>query len=111
MARRSSTDAVDGLLGLIDIALDGIEQGGGEADLRDLRLALFELTAVLERDPGTKAAGADLYAVAAAIVADCRGGLPVDPRKLRPLRERRRRVRIRASVSCGLDQAVSGLPL
>ena len=110
MPHGTSAEAVNGLLDLLETALGGIELGGGDSDLRDLRVALFDLTALLEYDAGIKAAGEDLYSVSAAIVRDCAAGLPPEDRKLRMLAARRTRVRLRALVACGLPQACSSLP-
>lgn len=111
MSHSTSPEAVNGLLELMEIALSGIELGGGDSDLRDLRLALFDLTALLRYDAGIKAAGDDLYSVSVAIVKDCAAGLPPEDRKLRVLASRRTRLRLRALVSCGLQQACSSLPI
>ena len=111
MSHGTSAEAVNGLLDLLDTALSGIELGGGDSDLRDLRVALFDLAALLQYDAGIKAAGEDLYAVSAAIVKDCAAGLPPEDRKLRMLAARRTRVRLRALVACGLQQACSSPPV
>jgi hypothetical protein len=95
MTYNMNAETVDVTLELIEHALGGIEQGGGDSDLRDLRLLLVELMALLDRNPGIAKAAEDLYAVAVAIVTDCVVGLPLDPRKLHLLGSARRRLRDR----------------
>jgi hypothetical protein len=95
MTDNMNAETVDVTLELIEHALSGIEEGGGDSDLRDLRLLLVELMALLDRDPGIAKAAEDLYAVAVAIVTDCVVGLPLDPRKLHLLGSSRRRLRDR----------------
>jgi hypothetical protein len=110
MTHCTSAEAVNGLLDLVEVALSGIEQGGGDSDLRDLRLALFDLTALLQYDAGIKAAGEDLYGISVRIVSDCAAGLQLDDRKLRVLAARRTRLRLRSLVTGGLQEACSSLP-
>jgi hypothetical protein len=83
------------LLILVERAVTAIEQGGGEADLRDLKQRLIDVLALIERDPGFEMAGQDLYDAAAAYAAK-EADTTLTPRHLRLLREARQRYRSRA---------------
>jgi hypothetical protein len=82
-------------LAFIDPIVDGIEQGGGEADLRDLRLLLIDTIGLLKRDPGIEAAAEDLFAAASALVSDSSSSSQPLARKLRLLRSAHLRLRER----------------
>ncbi len=95
MMQQTFAARLEEMLGLIERALAAIEQGGGQSELRSLRKLLQELLlncmSLLERNPGIEAAASDLYAAASALVTDgARNSQPL-ARKLRLLREARRR--------------------
>jgi hypothetical protein len=103
MGQSIVAETVDRMVGLLDPALDAIEQGGGELNLRDLQALLqkllIDLMRVVERNPGLEAAAADLYGAASAIVRD--NGVHAVPqvRKLRLLREARGRFHERIATA------------
>lgn len=103
MAHPSFASKLDEMLEVIEQALSAIEQGGGEPELRSLQRLLQELLVncmrLLERNPGTEAAAADLYAAASALVVD--HALSAQPlvRKLRLFREARLRFRHRLTTA------------
>ena len=82
-------------LAFIDPIVDAIEQGGGESDLRDLRLLLIDTIGLLKRDPGIESAAEDLFGAASALVADGSNGSQPLARKLRLLRSAHHRLRER----------------
>jgi hypothetical protein len=86
---------IDERLAFIDPIVDALEQGGGESDLRDLRLLLIDTIGLLKRDPGIEAAAEDLYAAAAALVSDSAASSQPIARKLRLLRSAHARLRER----------------
>ena len=95
MGQTLVTDTVDHMVALIDPAVDAIEQGGGEQDLRGLQALLqnllIDLMRVVERNPGIEAAAADLYRAASATVRDNDVHAIPRARKMRLLREARMR--------------------
>lgn len=92
-------EAVDEKLALIAPVLTRIEQGGGSADLRDLRLHLIDAMTLFQRSPGIEAAADDLYAAAAALVADNTARSQPMARKQRILKEAHHRLRDRLESS------------
>ena len=103
MRATSSTDSINLTIELIEPALAGIERGGGEEDLKDLRLLLqnrlIDLMRAVERDPGLEAAAADLFGAASAVVRDNGVGAQPHARKMRLLREARTRFRDRIGTA------------
>jgi hypothetical protein len=97
MTPDSLARTIDERLAFIDPIVEGIEQGGGESDLRDLRLLLIDTIGLLKRDPGIEAAAEDLYAAAAALVSDSTASSQPLARKLRLLRTAHDRLRERLS--------------
>jgi hypothetical protein len=97
------TNAIEHMVSLIEPALTGVEQGGGEQDLRDLQVLLqkllIEVMRISERNPGLDAAVADLYGAASAIVRDNGERAVPHLRKLRLLREARSRFRERIATA------------
>ena len=85
MTHRTFAETIDEMVGLIEPALTGIEEGGGEANLRELqvllRKLLIDFMRLLERNPGIEAASADLYGAASALVRDCHAGEPDEKRR------------------------------
>jgi hypothetical protein len=103
MDRTGVNDTIDRMIGLIEPALAGMERGGSEQDLKELRALLqsllIDLMRVVERNPGLDAAAADLFGAASAVVRDnCVGALP-HARKMRLFREARARFRERIGAA------------
>jgi hypothetical protein len=71
---RSPRAAVDEVLARTEPVIDRLKQGGGEADLRELRQALCQLPGEIERDPDINGAAQDLCDAAEALVADHSAG-------------------------------------
>jgi hypothetical protein len=88
--------AVRDRLILVERAAHAVEQGGGDPNVRDLRLQLVGLLGLIDRNPGIEAASQDLYEAAAAYA---RGGSAITSavRQLRLLTEARLRLRARLS--------------
>jgi hypothetical protein len=97
------TNTIERMVSLIEPALSGIEQGGGEQELRDLQSLLqkllIDVMRVVERSPGLEAAATDLYGAAAAIVRDSSVHAVPPVRKLRLLQETRARFRDRIAAA------------
>jgi hypothetical protein len=99
MTQSTFAEVADEMLEQIEPFLGAIEEGGGDADLHRLRLQLVALTSQIERDPGIETAMTDLYSAAAALVEDRGIGSQPMARKLRLLRDARRRFRDRLTVA------------
>ena len=99
--------ATEELLGSVAEAIARIERGdGAEAALRELWVALRELTAMVVRDPGIRMAADDLYAAATALVAGEHAGSEMgDVRCWRLLREADARLRDRLASAQPSDKA------
>jgi hypothetical protein len=91
MAQGAFDEALNELRMVITRIVCAIENGGGEVNLRDLRLRLIDLTVLIERNPGITAAAEDLFAVAAAMVNEKSLTSKRDARKCRLMRDVRQR--------------------
>jgi hypothetical protein len=99
MTAKTFSAKLEEILGLIEPALAGIEQGGGQAELVRLQTLLGDLLIncmrLLERNPGIEAAAADLYVAATALVKYSTLGLHPLARHQRLFREAHQRFRDR----------------
>ena len=95
MTLKTFSTRLDEVLGLVEPAVTGIEQGHGAAELLKLEellcRALVDLLRLIRRDPGIEAATWDLYGAAVALVRDHGAGEMPMARKQRLLREAHRR--------------------
>jgi hypothetical protein len=91
MTPNAFAPALDELKQIVARIVSAIENGGGEVNLRDLRLRLIDLIVLIERDPGITAATADLFDAAAAMVRDGAVHSQPEARKRRLLRDARQR--------------------
>ncbi len=95
MTFKIPAEAVDEKLSLIAPVVVRMEQGGGSADLRDLGQLLIDTMGLFQRNPGIEAAADDVYAAAAALVADSTVRSQPIVRKLRLFKEAHVRFRNR----------------
>jgi hypothetical protein len=87
MTFKNLAEAVDEKLAWIGPVLARIEQGGRNADLRELAQHLIDAMRLFPRNPGIEAAADDLYGAAAALVTDSTARSQPIARKLRLLKE------------------------
>ncbi len=110
MTLKTFSTTLDEVLGLVEPAVAGIEQGKGAAELLELeqllRRALVDLLRLIRRDPGIEAATWDLYGAAVALVRDHGAGELPMARKQRLLREAHRRFRQRLGAACPSEQGI-----
>jgi len=101
MSSKTVSPTLDEVLGLVEPAVAGIEQGQGATELLEmeqlLRRALVDLLRLIRRDPGIEAAAWDLYDAAAALVRDHGAGEMPMARKRRLLKDAHGRFRERLS--------------
>jgi len=107
-----NSDVIEHMVGLIEPALTGIEEGRGEAEMQGLQAALRDLLSefirLVERHPGLEAATADRYAAAVALIHDTGSGSRPTARKLRLFRDARRRFKERLSAARPSRRAARG---
>ena len=110
MTLKTFSTTLDEVLGLIEPAVAGIEQGKGAAELLELeqllRRALVDLLRLIRRDPGIEAATWDLYGAAVALVRDHGAGEMPMARKQRLLREAHRRFHDRLGSAQPSEQGI-----
>jgi hypothetical protein len=94
---------IDELRGVIARILTAIEEGGGEVNLRDLKLRLIDLAVLIDRDPGLMAAVEDLFNVTAAKVMNRTTAIQPEARMQRLMREARHRFDNRLDATLGGD--------
>jgi hypothetical protein len=95
MAFKNLVEAVDDKLASIASILVSLEQGSGSVELRDLAQHLIDAMGLFQRNPGIDAAADDLYAAAAALVADRMVGSQPLVRKIRLFKDAHLRFRSR----------------
>ena len=110
MTQSTFSATLDEMLGLVERAVAGIEQGRGAAELLELeqllRQTLVHLPRLIQRDPGIEAAIWDLCDAAAALVRDSVARAMPMARKQRLLREANRRFHERLSCARPSEQAI-----
>jgi hypothetical protein len=110
MTLKTFSTTLDEVLGLVEPAVAGIEQGKGAAELLELEQllgrALVDLLRLIRRDPGIEAATWDLYGAAVALVRDHGAGELPMARKQRLLREAHRRFHERLGAACPSEQGI-----